>query len=158
MPGPKYALVGGFGKQVESRYRSNDSGRFGNYDRKTQSWLDVDSPGPAYYDPPPPIVPPKPIKNGLGGAPRYYDPKRVVCPGPGSYKLPAAIGGIQPDKKSAPVVAFSKGERSGTKHLAVKGRESPGPIYNQRAAVGDQVVSTMPSAGRAAFSRAKRQT
>ena len=54
--------------------------------------------------------------------------------------------------------SFGKGDRSGTKHMPQYGRDSPGPIYIFRPAVGDQVSSQIKSAPKAPFSRAKRPT
>ena len=38
--------------QVESGFPSRKSGKFSESKRETTSWLVVDSPGPAHYDPP----------------------------------------------------------------------------------------------------------
>ena len=51
-PGPKYSIPDGFDKQVESAFPSRQSGKFSESKRETTSWLVVDSPGPAHYDPP----------------------------------------------------------------------------------------------------------
>ena len=55
--------------QVDSRYPSRQSGKFGEYDRQTISWDAPDSPGPAHYNPPgATIVTPKERPNGFGGS------------------------------------------------------------------------------------------
>ena len=163
-PGPKYMVPGGNGKQFISTMRSYNGGKISNSERKTKcsDFQEVDSPGPAYYNPPPAGSDRAAVKskrlNGFGGAQRMYRSKLDFRPGPGDYKLPPSIGGNHPWYKSAPVYSAPKGERSGTKHLAVPGRDPPGPgaDYAIRASVGDQVLSRFRSAGKPPFSMAKR--
>ena len=118
----------------------------------------ADSPGPAHYNPPPPITPPAPKPNGFGSGLRAsdYASKPDWRPGPGTYKLPSAIGGHHPNKPSAPVASFGKGDRAGSSHMPVEGRSSPGPIYMMQASVGFQVLSSRKSSPKAPFSKANR--
>jgi len=155
MPGPKYTLTDGFGKQVDSRYKSFNAGEFTKSERKTMAGMVPDSPGPAHYNPPPPIMPPAPKPNGFGSGLRAsdYASKPDWRPGPGTYKLPSAIGGNHPNKPSAPVPSFGKGER---KTMAGMVPSSPGPIYMTQASVGPQVLSSRKGAPKAPFSKAER--
>ena len=79
-------------------------------------------------------------------------------PGPTAYSLPSGIGGkALPHKAAARIVAFSKDpDRSGTRHLAVMGRASPGPLYTIRPAIGKQVNSRLKSAAGVHFGTAAR--
>lgn len=167
MPGPKYTLTDGFGVQVDSRYPSRQSGKFGEYDRQTISWDAPDSPGPAHYNPPgATIVTPKERPNGFGGSKTgwAYGLAPDYRPGPGDYKLPPAIGsqlpkrppGYHPVKKSFAAASFGRGDRAGTSHMPKVGRASPGPAYMLRASVGEQVSSQMKSSPNASFSKADR--
>ena len=45
--------------------------------------------------------------------------------------------------RSFPAAGFGKGDRGGTKHIPMVGRDSPGPAYALRASVGYQVGLTL---------------
>ena len=91
--------------------------------------------------------------------PRFPTVYETMGPSLSAYKLPSSIGGKGLPHKASPGDAgsFSKDpDRSGTKHLAVQGRHSPGPIYLVKPAIGKQVSSRLRSAGGVHFGTAPR--
>ena len=153
-PGPKYMLPGAFGKQVTSLCASYNAGKFTNSKdgtRTTTSWLVPDSPGPSLNVRRPFSASNTPLKNGMGGSPRFYASRADDTPGPGDYVLHPTVGA-----SGRAAFSIGRGERSGTKHLPTYGKDSPGPIYRMVPAVGEQVSSRMSNCARVPFNKASR--
>ncbi len=159
-PGPKYMLPSSVGYQVESTKRSFNAGKFSACPRKTITMGPTRSPGPAAYD----LTSiglrtvagnrrsVLPLKTGMGSAQRFFTEDQTAYPGPGEYKIPTAVGGYAPDKKSQPIAAFSKGERS----TKLPEPNSPGPVYMVVPAIGPQVNSQLKSPAKYGFGTSSR--
>mmetsp|Transcript_22119 Transcript_22119/g.73389 ORF Transcript_22119/g.73389 Transcript_22119/m.73389 type:complete len:250 (-) Transcript_22119:216-965(-) len=152
-PGPKYTTPQSVGRQVESTFRQQPIVRFSTSKRITMGALPTSTGdvGPGAYDHEGKEVQRRKLKDqanvalhkkGWGGAPRFYSDRVVKQPGPGQYTLPPSIGGKNPQLKSAPTHVIGTGERSGRKHLAQMGRDTPGPAY----AIGRQGLKKEPVA------------
>ena len=117
--------------QVDSRYPSRQSGKFGEYDRQTISWDAPDSPGPAHYNPPgATIVTPKERPNGFGGSKTGWacaPPRTRARARPRSRRRPL---------RAAPVARCPDG-------LAPDYRPGPGD-YKLPPAIGSQLPKRPP--------------
>ena len=147
-PGPKYSLP------RPTSPRDGGVGLFSQSPRELTPAHEA-SPGPV-YDVRKHMLPPPAILNGMGNEQRFHNREIVRVPGPGQYPLPATVGGSHASMPSQPVNRFSKGERSGRKHLALPGSEAPGPIYNYTPAVGKQVQSNKSNTVGGSWGKAKR--